>query len=176
MPWADILQSGEKLAIGILCVAAFAAVSALSVSVIARISGARIPFSSLHLGAMFLFGFLAFVIGLVMAASRVGAVADVVPGALTLIGGVALFLFNREAGDRLLVASAVFGFSAMLLFGTILGSYERERALRQAEWMAIDPQRLHALAEIEFFVNAFRKSRGLDPLPPLAGGAASGEK
>lgn len=173
MAWLDILQAGEKVVVGILCVAAFVALSALAVTAVGKIAGGGILFSGLHLGAMFLFGFLAFVVGLVMAASRVGAVGNVVPGALTLIGGVALFLFNREAVDRLLVAGAVFGFSAMLLFGTVLGSYERERALRQAEEAAVDPERLHDLAEVEFFVNAFRESRGLPPLGPLGGEAGS---
>lgn len=160
---SDILQSAVKLSFGIGCVLLFAA-SVAGLQALARtLVGPSVPkVSPTQFLSLFLFAFLGFVIGLVMAASRDAAVGAVVPASLTFVGGVAVFLFGKPEYDKAIVFSAAFGFSAMMLFGTVLGSYERARAVEYAR-SAVP---LLRAAETEFLVNAFRTSRGLAPLRP----------
>lgn len=165
---SDIAASFLKLLVGLACVFVFSG-AALLLQLMLSVLLKRVarPTGEQAL-SLFLFAFLGWVMGLVMAASREAAVGTVIPAALTLIGGVALFLFTEPRYKKEIVFAAVFGFSAMLLFGTVLGSYERARAIADAR--SID--RLVRAAQTEFLVDAFRKSRGL---PPLAGMQGDGD-
>ena len=106
-----------------------------------------------------------------MGASRVGVVANVLPASLTFIGGLALWIIARETKDGtpvtpaqiVVIGPAVISFMVMLFFGTVLGSYERNRAEFQATLDRIDPDRLRHEAEVEFIVNAYRSALCLPP-------------
>jgi hypothetical protein len=112
----------------------------------------------------FVFGILALVTGLVTGASRSAAVGQVLPAALGLIGAVALFVVTKSPKDIPLAATAVAAFSVMLLVGTVLGSYERVRSVAYENAQRYDLKRLKTEADVEFFINGYRGSRGLAPL------------
>lgn len=160
----DILNGLAKLGIGI----GLAAIWAGLIGAVALLSGRIRRERVQRLGAIcvvaFVFGLLALVAGIVTGSSRVAAVGQVLPAALSLIGGVALFLFSRAPGEMPILASAVASFAALLLLGIVLGSFERMRAEAYAEAQRYDMARLRAQADVEFFINGYRASRGLAPL------------
>lgn len=110
------------------------------------------------------FGTLSMVFGIIMAASRTSAVADVIPAALALIGGVALYLITKEKEKTVEIAVSVLSFSCLLFIGTILGSYERQRSEFQAAHFKYDLQDQMRKADNELIINAYRKSRNLKPI------------
>lgn len=112
----------------------------------------------------FVFGILALVTGLVTGASRSAAVGQVLPAALGSIGAVALFVVTKAPKEIPLAATAVSAFSLMLLVGTVLGSYERVRSVAYEDAQRYDLKRLKTEADVEFFINGYRRSRGLTPL------------
>jgi hypothetical protein len=168
---ADIFLALEKTAV----VAFSALVVALLVWIALSARASARPGTAdpvgLATGAAFVFAFLGIVTGLTMGASRVGVVANVLPASLTFIGGLALWIIARETKDGtpvtpaqiVVIGPAVISFMVMLFFGTVLGSYERNRAEFQATLDRIDPDRLRHEAEVEFIVNAYRSALGLPP-------------
>jgi hypothetical protein len=76
---------------------------------------AGVPFSIIGMTSGYLTGL-----------SRVGAISALVPAALTLVGGVAVYLFGKGGKPALLAAFAVVDFSVLMLVGALIGARERE--------------------------------------------------
>ena len=112
----------------------------------------------------FVFGTLALVTGMITGASRSAAVGQILPAALGLIGAVALHVITKAEAEISVTATAVTAFSLLLLLGTVLGSYERVRAAAYQESQRYDLQRLKTQTDIEFVINGYRRSRGLEPV------------
>src|SRR5581483_7270509 len=66
--------------------------------------------------------------GFLTGVSRSPAVSALVPGVLTLFGGLVAYLMSRGLAQALLTTVAVVTFSATLLLGTIAGSLMRQSA------------------------------------------------
>lgn len=165
----DIIASGEK----VLVVLGISAVWGLFLGIIAwflsYLFAGRENFSRNQslltlILASFVFGMFAFVFGLTMSASRTGAVANVVPAALTFLGGLALWLITKEKANAPVIAVCVLSFSAMFLFGTVSGSYERQRAIQASEKQRYDLKILKDKADAEYVINVYRKSKRLKPI------------
>lgn len=172
---SDLLQAAEKTATGMLVAVAFAAAMTVALFLFRKVALSERragETEAAFFGVVFVFGFLAFTIGLVMAASRASAVGQVAPAILSFIGAVAMYLVASDRGRPVLIGGAVLSFAAMLLFGTVLGSYERERARIQASEATLDLRRLQREADAELVINAYRKARGL---PLITLGRAPGE-
>jgi predicted tellurium resistance membrane protein TerC len=67
------------------------------------------------------FGIVGMVSGYMTGSSRVGAISNLVPAALTLIGAVAAYLFTKGGKSAIMSAFAVVNFSILML----IGGYER---------------------------------------------------
>ena len=71
------------------------------------------------------FGIVGIVSGYMTGSSRVGAISNLVPAALTLIGAVAAYLFTKGGKSAIMSAFAVVNFSILMLIGVLIGGYER---------------------------------------------------
>ncbi|WP_299663044.1 hypothetical protein [uncultured Ruegeria sp.] len=167
----DLLLSLEKTSVLLGCslVLSLAAIFVLSIFNLARnrIVSDRAKMEVSYgaiLGLVLVFGCLAGVIGLLMGSSRTAAAGNVLPVALTFIGGLAMFLITKESSQAVNVSASVLAFSLMLLFGTVMGSYERARASEQADLKTWEIERQKWLAQREFAINAYRNSLGLKPM------------
>lgn len=176
---ADLLLALEKSAILVACALALALFVYLSL--VFRVVGqpGRDDRIGAATGAAFVFALLGIVTGFTMGASRVAVVANIVPAALTFIGGLALWIVTRETkeatpphpGQVVAVACSVTSFTLMLFFGMVLGAFERNRAEYEARSQDLDHARMIREAEVEFLVNAYRATLGLGPrdFSPAAG-------
>ncbi|MEO1537172.1 MAG: hypothetical protein AAFR73_05520 [Pseudomonadota bacterium] len=165
MHLVDILSSAEKVGVAVLISSVLPFVFLI---VTAVINSTRGKDESIQvwpiLAASFVFGLFAFVFALTMSASRTGAVGQVLPAALAFIGGVALWVVTKKEGEPWVVFSSIVSFSALFLMGTVLGSYERQRAMRQSELSHYDLATLKSIADAEWAINIYRKSKGLEPV------------
>ena len=161
---ADIFSSIEKTLIVLLIAMSSVVAFFLVAKLFEAITGKKIETLGALVAVWGVFTVLGMVIGLITAASRVSAVGDVMPAALGLIGAVALFAVTKSPKDLPMVSAAVVSFSILLFLGTVLGSHERLRADLYAEAQKYNVERQIARAEVEFIVNAYRRSRGLEPL------------
>ncbi|MBI1170675.1 hypothetical protein GC209_04675 [bacterium] len=164
MEQSDVLAALQMTIVVTGLAAGFAVLVFLLVTSYAALSGARverIPFLCL---VAFLFGTLALVTGMLTGASRTAAVGDVLPAGLGFIGAVALYVFTKPKRDLSVAAVAVVSFSILLFLGTVMGSYERARAVTFEESQKYDRDRLIYQANIEAVVNGYRKHRGLPPI------------
>lgn len=91
--------------------------------------------------------------------SRVGAISALVPAGLTLVGGVAVYLFGKGGKPALLAAFAVVDFSVLMMVGTLIGGRERV-ATEQAE---NSYERKLKEIQLEFALHRARQSLGLPP-------------
>lgn len=166
---ADLLLALEKTAIVLGCAAFLALLVHLAQAFRAAARPGDETPTAHATSAAFVFALLGIVTGLTMGASRVAVVANILPAALTFIGGLALWIVSRESkappapGQIALVATAIMAFVLMLFFGTVLGAFERNRALYQASRDSHDIQRLRHEADVEFAINAYRDALGLAP-------------
>ncbi|MGV6848318.1 MAG: hypothetical protein ACWA5A_08065 [Marinibacterium sp.] len=114
------------------------------------------------------FGLLATCVGVLMALSREPAVGTVLPAALSLIGGVALYLVNGEGKRSAVTITGVLSFSVMLLYGGMVGGDIRESGEAEAKYLELqekyDVEQHKALAERELLINTRRTAMGLSPL------------
>ena len=160
----DIFSSLEKTLVVLGVCTVFSLVVFLFLKVVEGVGTKRIEGIGQLCLVAFVFGLLAAVTGIITAASRSSAVGDVLPAALGFIGAVALYVITKQKSEIPVAATAVTAFSAMLLFGTVLGSYERVRAVAYQSAQEYNFERLKTQADIEFVINSYRKSRGLDPI------------
>jgi hypothetical protein len=77
---------------------------------------------------LYAFSLLGFVSGLLTGHSRAPAVGAVLPGILTLVGGLAIYLTANKGGLRVLVSAAVISLSVSLWVGAMWGAILREEA------------------------------------------------
>ena len=115
-------------------------------------------------------GIIGVVAGFLTGVSRVPAVAALIPGLLTFLGGFCVYLFasGRKTVDIATSAVSIVCFGAMLTFGAITGSLERELyEIRQSS----AEKRIRDV-DIEFQVRQYRKGLGL----PLDGSVIDGKK
>jgi hypothetical protein len=72
------------------------------------------------------FGIVGVTSGYLTGLSRVSAVSALVPAALTLVGGVAVYLLGKGGKPALLAAFAAVDFSVLMLIGALIGARERD--------------------------------------------------
>lgn len=111
-----------------------------------RLVSASIPISVI--------GFLA---GYLTATSRSGAVGNVLPAILGLIGGANIYVFGKDSTHKVLVSFCACMLAIMLFYGTQYGAYRRElgREFRIMEAM-----------KQELRIQTLRKNLGLpDQIP-----------
>lgn len=160
----DIISSIEKSMIAIVISAGFTLLYFIFLKVVEQVLGKKISNTLQLCLTAFVFGLLALVTGIVTGASRSAAVGDVLPAALGFIGAVALYVITKTKSEIPIAMTAVVSFSALLLQGTVLGSYERVRSAAYQASLEYDFERLKTQADIEFVINGYRKSRGLEPI------------
>ncbi len=97
--------------------------------------------------------------GFLTGVSRSPAVSALVPGVLTLFGGLVAYLMSRGLAQALLTTVAVVTFSATLLLGTIAGSLMRQSADDSENSIA----KGYRESERELAIQVYRKSLGLPP-------------
>jgi hypothetical protein len=105
------------------------------------------------------FGIIGVTSGYLTGLSRVGAVSALVPAALTLVGGVAVYLFGKGGKPALLAAFAVVDFSVLMLVGTLIGARERDVTENSLD------DKIFKLKQ-EFVIHQYRQSWGLLEKPP----------
>ena len=110
------------------------------------------------------FGFLAYSAGFLAGFSRVAILGQLLPAALGLFGGVAVFLFGKDVQNRALVGVAIASFSACLLMGFLMGYQDRRDAERFEAALKYDVQFRLEQARKELAINTVRNSYGLAPL------------
>lgn len=126
--------------------------SSVSVSWLIRLGiFAGVPFSIIGMTSGYLTGL-----------SRVSAVSALVPAALTLVGGVAVYLFGKGGKTAVLAAFSVINFSAMMMVGGLIGGRERVAA-EQAE-NSLDAK--IRLSDEEAALRRHRFNLGLEASPP----------
>jgi lysylphosphatidylglycerol synthetase-like protein (DUF2156 family) len=107
------------------------------------------------------FSLLGLVTGYLTGFSREPVVGAVLPAALSLIGGMAVFMIGKDASSRQAVSLSVFIFTLGLVLGTGWGAVMRETAedyLNSEHYL-----KRRALAEDE--IRQFREALGLPPTP-----------
>jgi hypothetical protein len=109
------------------------------------------------------FASLAIVAGFLTGVSRVPVVAALIPAILTLLGSLGVYLFATGHRMAIIATSSIFCFSALLLFGTIVGSLERE--LYEVRQNSLEKKMRDV--DIEFSVRQYRKGLGLPLDVPL---------
>ena len=113
---------------------------------------------------------LAYVAGDSTGISRAPAVANVVPAVLTLVGGIAVYVFGTENKYKAVVGYCVSVFAVMFYVGLQIGSFERES--QQESYLS-------QLSQAEFRVRALRENLDLpDDIPSwmTGSGNSGGEK
>jgi hypothetical protein len=106
------------------------------------------------------FSMLGIVTGYLTGFSREPAIGAVMPAALSIMGGLLVFLVGKNQESRSIVSISMFSFTFMLLLGAGWGSVMRDVALEYKS----SEQYLKQQAFIESEVNDFRTSLGLPPL------------
>lgn len=134
-------------------------------------------------GAALSFGALAYASGYLAGISRVAVLGQLLPASLGLIGGVAVFMFGKDDGNRTAVGVAITSFSACLFIGFLNGGEDRvqrdlivtqrarlelaeERSLREQEIFNVELQALRA--DREFRINTIRAALNLAPIDFLS--------
>jgi hypothetical protein len=107
---------------------------------------AGVPFSIIGMTSGYLTGL-----------SRVSAISTLVPAGLTLIGGVAVYLFGKGGKTAVLAAFAVVNFSVMILIGALIGG--RERVLTEQYQNSIEFKEQEISKE--FILKEYRRGLGL---------------
>lgn len=111
------------------------------ISIFGVVLGSCIPLAS-----------IAAVSGYLTAMSREPAVTAVIPGILTLLGGISIYIISRRTREFLIVSNVVFVFSFTFLISVAYGSYVRETGLIS---------RMIYLTEQERSLRIYRQNRGL---------------
>jgi hypothetical protein len=91
--------------------------------------------------------------------SRVGAISALVPAGLTLVGGVAVYLFGKGGKSAVLAGFAVINLSVMMMVGALIGG--RERVQTEEAHNSLD-FKMRQIKE-EFVLQRFRRGLGLEP-------------
>jgi hypothetical protein len=105
------------------------------------------------------FSMLGLVAGYLTGFSRTSTVGAVLPAALSLVAGLAVFMMGRDKSVRVLVSLVALFFSASLVIGTTWGS--AMRSAYEDYRTSADFRKLEALAEDD--VREFRNNLGLPP-------------
>src|SRR5690242_19244484 len=145
-------------------------IGALFAAAISRTSGE--PFSKVfvyYTAFSIPVALVAYVAGDSTGISRAPAVANVVPAVLTLIAGVAVYVFGTDNTYKAVVGYCVSVFAIMFFVGLQVGAYERD---------SDQEAYLGQLSEMEFRIRERRKNLDLpDEMPSwitgISGGGAS---
>jgi hypothetical protein len=105
------------------------------------------------------FGIVGMISGYMTGSSRVGAISALVPAALTLVGGVGVYLFGKGGKSAILAAFAIIDFSVLMLVGSLIGGRERV----QTEAAQASLENMEVQIEKEFALEQFRRGLGLPP-------------
>lgn len=118
------------------------------------------------------FSMLGLVSGYLTGFSRVPAVGAVLPAALSVVAGLAVFMLGKDKAIRALVSLSVLIFSTSLVLGTTWGA-----AMRQTSEEYLRSQKHQEdLALIEVQVREYRQALGLPAAPALEPKASSSEE
>jgi hypothetical protein len=94
----------------------------------------------------------AYIAGYLSTMSRTTAIGAVLPAALTLIGGLNIYVFGADNKHRVLISYCVCVFAFMLFYGSQSGAYLRESSREY---------RLRQLAAQELRIKILRRNLGL---------------
>ena len=162
--WDSVWVSFVLTGISILIFGAFYGVQTISLRVLRlKIAAVRV----LTQGALFglPMSVIAIMAGFLTGASREPAVDALVPAALTLLGGLAMYMVGKGRLRGQVVGFAVLVFSINLMVGVSLGSISREKHEAYLESAVY----LKRQANTEFQVRLYRKGLGL-PVSPIVSG------
>lgn len=109
---------------------------------------------------------LGIVTGFLSGLSRQPVLAAVLPSVLSMIGGVLLVVVSKDNTNKNLVGTSIFFFSIMILIGTCWGAVSRNYAEFNEQHLDHGAEiiRLKKQALIEYEVNRYRSTLGLQPL------------
>ena len=117
--------------------------------------------SELPFWTLFAFSMLGIVTGFLTGLSRTAAVGYVLPSVLSLVGGLAIFLIDKDPLKKLVISLLILVFSINLLVGAISGA--RSRSI--AEEQKYSAKYLMREAMVEIKVREFRKKLSLPEWP-----------
>ena len=123
------MQPSVLLDLGVLLLGAIgvAAFLLISVRVLTALANENLDVTlAVRLGTLlFALALVGIVSGYSGGLSREAAVGDIIPAALTLLGGVAIYLFGVDQSRGTIVSIGAIAFAAALFFGFSLGSEKR---------------------------------------------------
>ena len=165
----SITFAGLLLAISLALYCIIGLATKIIFFIVERWSFHYVEISGANLWAGLPLGVAGMIAGFITGLSRAPAVSALVPAALTLTGGVALYLIRKDRSQAVAVGLAIIAFSLNLLVGTNLGSVSRERVSAQKTSL----EYLRRQADDEFLLLRHRKGLGLQPPPTGAKAPAS---
>jgi hypothetical protein len=113
------------------------------------------------------FSIVGIIIGFITGLSREPAISALIPAVLTLIGGIVLYLINKDRNQAVIAGFSVIVLSFNLFVGSTLGSINRGYVNEQMESL----EYLKKQADKEFLLQQYRKGYGLPPYPPSTSGS-----
>jgi len=103
------------------------------------------------------FAIVGIVAGYMTGLSRQAAVGALVPAALTLIGGVGVYLYGKSRKSALISTFTILNFTILLLFGVMLGAHERQMSEEQMKSIEYKKR----MIEEEFLIERYKKGLGI---------------
>lgn len=107
------------------------------------------------------FSIVGMINGYMTGSSRVSAISNLVPAALTLVGGIAVYVFTKGGKPSVMAAFAVINFSILTLVGTLIGGYERLQTEQVQNSLAYQQNEI----DKEFLIRRYRRGLGLEEVP-----------
>ena len=95
--------------------------------------------------------------------SRESAVGALIPAALTIIGGLGIYLYGKSKRAAILATFTILNFTILLLIGILFGAGQRSESERIRE--SVDYQK--KLIESEFILKQYKKGLGLEKCLPV---------
>jgi hypothetical protein len=107
------------------------------------------------------FSIVGMISGYMMGSSRESAISAIVPAGLTLIGGMAVYLFTKGGKTSVLAAFAVINFSVLMLVGVLIGARERVQTEQIQNSYEYRENEIHK----EYLLQLYRRGLGLEEQP-----------
>jgi hypothetical protein len=104
------------------------------------------------------FGIVGVTAGYMTASSRIGVIGALLPAALTLVGGIAVYLTAKGGKAAVFSAFAVINFSVMMLLGAEIGGRERLQSIQLQNTLEYQRSQIKQ----QFLTQRFCLSLGLD--------------
>ncbi len=102
-------------------------------------------------------------VGYMTGLSRESAVGALIPAALTIIGGLGIYLYGKSKRAAVLATFTILNFTILLLIGVLFGAGQRSESERMLE--SIDYQK--HLIENDFILKKYKRGLGLEKCLPV---------